>query len=319
VNLYSSLVKAAAAGFVLTLAALAPMLPVYQLELITQMLIYAIFAMSLDILAGYSGLPSLGHAAYFGLAAYATAILWLRLSVPFALAAPAGVAASVIAAALFNLLALRTSRGYYLMITLAFSQLLWSLAVSWTELTGGDNGLPGLERPGVAWFPLSLTPAVGFFYLTLLVFVISTIALWVLVRSPVGYAFKGVRENEGRMRALGYDVWKYKYFASLVAALFAGIAGELFLYLNGFVSPSALSVTASAQVLMMVLVGAAGTMFGPILGAVVFMLLQYVVSSYTERWLFVIGFIYLLIALYAPRGVLTLVADRVRRRARRVA
>jgi branched-chain amino acid transport system permease protein len=295
------------------------MLSVYQLELITQMLIYAVFAMSLDILVGYSGLPSLGHAAYFGLAAYATAILSLRLSLPFALAAPAGVAASVIAAALFNLLALRTSRGYYLMITLAFSQLLWSLAVSWTELTGGDNGLPGLERPSVEWFPLSLTSAAGFFYLTLLIFVVSTIALWVLVRSPVGYALKGVRENEGRMRALGYDVWKYKYFASLVAALFAGIAGELFLYLNGFVSPSALSVTASAQVLMMVLVGAAGTLFGPILGAVVFVLLQYVMSSYTERWLFVIGFIYVLIALYAPHGVLTLVADRVRRRATRVA
>jgi len=128
-----------------------------------------------------------------------------------------------------------------------------------------------------------------------------------------------VRENEGRMRALGYDVWKYKYFASLVAALFAAIAGELFLYLNGFVSPSALSVTVSAQVLMMVLVGAAGTLFGPILGAVMFVLLQYVVSSYTQRWLFVIGFIYVIIALYAPQGVLAFLAERLRRRTRRAA
>jgi branched-chain amino acid transport system permease protein len=309
----SAIGRVAAAAVILALAAAAPALSAYQLDLLTQMLIYAIFAMSLDILLGYTGLPSLGHAAYFGLAAYATAIISLRFSASFALAAPAGVAASLIAAALFNLLALRTSRGYYLMITLALSQLLWSLAVSWTELTGGDNGLPGVERPS------AITSAAGFFYLTLLVFVVSTFALSVLVRSPVGYALKGVRENEGRMLALGYDVWKYKYFASLVAALFAAVAGELFLYLNGFVSPSALSVTASAQVLMMVLVGAAGTLFGPILGAVVFVLLQYVVSSYTQRWLFVIGFIYVIIALYAPQGALAFLVERLRRRTRRAA
>jgi branched-chain amino acid transport system permease protein len=309
----SAIGRVAAAAVILALAAAAPALSAYQLDLLTQMLIYAIFAMSLDILLGYTGLPSLGHAAYFGLAAYATAIISLRFSVSFVLAAPAGVAASLIAAALFNLLALRTSRGYYLMITLALSQLLWSLAVSWTELTGGDNGLPGVERPS------AITSAAGFFYLTLLVFVVSTFALSVLVRSPVGYALKGVRENEGRMLALGYDVWKYKYFASLVAALFAAVAGELFLYLNGFVSPSALSVTASAQVLMMVLVGAAGTLFGPILGAVVFVLLQYVVSSYTQRWLFVIGFIYVIIALYAPQGALAFLVERLRRRTRRAA
>src|SRR6516164_5164497 len=303
----SSVGRIVAIGLVFLLAVVVPTLSVYQIELITQMLIYAIFAMSLDILLGYTGLPSLGHAAYFGLAAYVTAIISLRLSVPFALAAPAGVAASVIAAALFNLLALRTSRGYYLMITLALSQLLWSLAVSWTELTGGDNGLPGLERPG------AIASAAGFFYVTLTVFIVSTLALSVLVRSPVGYALKGVRENEGRMRALGYDVWKYKYFASLVAALFAAIAGELFLYLNGFVSPSALSVTVSAQVLMMVLVGAAGTLFGPVLGAVLFVLLQYVVSSYTERWLFVIGLIYVVIALYAPRGAFAFLSASLRR------
>jgi branched-chain amino acid transport system permease protein len=307
-----------AIGLVLLFAAVVPALSVYQIELVTQMLIYAIFAMSLDILLGYTGLPSLGHAAYFGLAAYATAILSLRLHVPFALAAPAGIAVSVVAAALFNLFALRTARGYYLMITLALSQLLWSLAVSWTELTGGDNGLPGLERPRLPWFPSLLASAGGFFYLTLFVFVVSTVALWVLVRSPVGYALKGVRENEARMRALGYAVWQYKYFASIVAAFFAGVAGELFVYLNGLVSPSALSVTVSAQVLIMVLVGAAGTLFGPMLGAVVFVLLQYVVSTYTERWLFVIGIMYLVIALYAPQGALTFLWAWLRRRTRSV-
>jgi branched-chain amino acid transport system permease protein len=168
------------------------------------------------------------------------------------------------------------------------------------------------------WFPSLFASAGGFFYLTLFVFLVSTIALWVFVRSPVGYALKGVRENEARMRALGYAVWHYKYFASIVAAFFAGVAGELFVYLNGFVSPSALSVTVSAQVLIMVLVGAAGTLFGPMLGAVLFVLLQYVVSSYTERWLFVIGIMYLVIALYAPQGALTFLWAWLRRRTRSV-
>src|SRR5262249_18663825 len=149
----SLLGRLVAIGLVLLLAVVVPTLSVYQIELVTQMLIYAIFAMSLDILLGYTGLPSLGHAAYFGLAAYATAILSLRFIVSFWLAAPAGIAVSVVAAALFNLLALRTARGYYLMITLALSQLLWSLAVSWTELTGGDNGLPGLGRARFPWVP----------------------------------------------------------------------------------------------------------------------------------------------------------------------
>jgi branched-chain amino acid transport system permease protein len=301
--------RAAAAGLAL-LALIAPALSGYQLELLTQMLIYAIFAMSLDILLGYTGLPSLGHAAYFGLAAYATAILSLRFALPFAVAMPAGIVASALAAALFNLLALRTSRGYYLMITLALSQLLWSLAVSWTELTGGDNGLPGLERPK---FVALLASPIGYFYLSLAVFAVCAVALSVFVRSPVGYALLGVRENEGRMRTLGYAVWQYKYFSTLVAAFFAGVAGELFVYLDGFVSPSALSVTLSAQVLMMVLVGAAGTLFGPVLGAVLFVLLQYVVSSYTERWLFVIGLIYVVIALYAPRGAFAFLSARLRR------
>jgi branched-chain amino acid transport system permease protein len=248
------------------------------------------------------------------LAAYIAAIVSLRLSQPFAIAAPAGLLATVLAAALFNLLALRTAKAYYLMITLAFSQVLWSLAVSWTDLTGGDNGLPGVRRPELGrllpWSPATTT---GYFYFVLIVFVVSTLAMYVFVCSPVGLALKGVRENENRMKALGYNVWSYKYFVSLVSAFFAGLAGELFMYLHSFISPSALSVTVSAQVLMMILVGAAGTLFGSVLGATLFVLLQYVLSTYTERWLFVIGLIYVLVALYAPQGALHLAIERLRR------
>jgi branched-chain amino acid transport system permease protein len=304
---------AALASICVAIAALlGAILSPYDTGLLTQMLIYGIFAMSLDLLLGYTGMPSLGHAAYFGLSAYAAAILTLKFGWGFAAAAPAGLLAAVVAAALFHLLALRTAHSYYLMITLAFSQVLWSLAVSWTDLTGGDNGLPGVKRPDFcAWIPWSLAGTRGFFYFVLLVFAIAAFALYVFVNSPFGYALRGIRDNEMRMRALGYNVWAYKFTVAMVAAFFAGIAGELYMYLNSFISPSSLSVTVSAQVLMMILVGAAGTLFGPVLGAGVFVLLQYVLSTYTDRWLFVIGLIYVLVALYAPQGAFGLIRDRV--------
>ncbi len=300
-----------ALAFILIVGALGNFLSPYDTGLLTQMLIYGVFAMSLDVLHGYTGMPSLGHAAYFGLGAYVSAICSLKLGWPFGMAAPAGIVAAAVAAALFHLLALRTSKSYYLMITLAFSQVLWSVAVSWTELTGGDNGLPGVRRPNLgSWFPWTFASTHNYFYFVLAIFVVSALALYVFVKSPFGYALRGIRENEMRMRALGYNVWAYKYVASIVSASFAAVAGEMYMYLNSFVSPSSLSVTVSAQVLMMILVGAAGTLFGPVLGAGVFVILQYVLSTYTDRWLFVIGLIYVGIALYAPQGALVFIRDK---------
>jgi branched-chain amino acid transport system permease protein len=296
-------------GLLALLFAAAAFLPAYQTELVTQMLIYAIFAMSLDLLVGYTGLPSLGHSAYFGLAAYAAALLALKLALPFWLAAALGLACAVIGAFLFNLLALRTARAYYLMITLALSQVLWSLAVSWTDVTGGDNGLPGIARPVLG---IRLDGAGAYLVFVAVVFALSTAALWTLVRSPFGYALRGIRENEERMKALGYDVWRYKVVVSMVAAFFAGVAGILFLSLNSFVGPQALSIALSAQVLLMVLVGAAGTLFGSIFGAAAFVLLQNVVSSWTERWLFVVGAVYVLFALFAPAGALVWMREVLR-------
>ncbi|HEX4195281.1 MAG TPA: branched-chain amino acid ABC transporter permease, partial [Stellaceae bacterium] len=154
-----------AIAFVLIAAAIGGVIPSYDTGLLTQMLIYSIFAMSLDLLHGYTGMPSLGHAAYFGLAAYVTAICTMTLGWDFAAAGLAGIAASALAAALFHLLALRTSHSYYLMITLAFSQVLWSLAVSWTDVTGGDNGIPGISRPHIGAWSFGSTDAYFYFVL----------------------------------------------------------------------------------------------------------------------------------------------------------
>lgn len=294
----------AIAAVAAAMAVLGNLVPPYDAELLSQVLIYGIFAMSLDLLLGYTGLPSLGHAAYFGVAAYGMAILTLQASLGVGLAALLGLAAAVIAAAVFNLLALRTAAAYYLMITLAFAEVLYSLAQSWTALTGGENGLSG------AWRPAFALSSRGYFDFVLVVFALVASLLALFVASPVGYALRGIRENEHRMRALGYPVWRYKYLVSVVAALFAGIAGELYLGLANFIGPSVLSITLSAQVLMMILVGAAGTLFGPVIGAAAFVFLQYVLSSYTERWLFVVGLIYVFVALYAPKGVLLFALDR---------
>jgi branched-chain amino acid transport system permease protein len=288
-------------------ACAAPVLPSYHAELVSQMLIYAIFAMSLDLLVGYTGLPSLGHAAYFGCAAYAAALVTLKGGAPFWVAIPVGLVVTVMVAAVFNLLALRTARAYYLMITLALSQVLWSLAVAWTDFTGGDNGLPGVVRPTIG---VPLASNGQYLWFVLGAFVLSVSAMHVLVRSPFGLALTGIRENEDRMRALGYATWRYKFLVSLAAAFFAGVAGILFMYQNSFVSPATLTVALSAQVLLMVLVGAAGTLFGSIIGAIAFVLLQYTVSSWTERWLFVVGAVYVTIALFAPRGALQWWRDR---------
>lgn len=283
---------------------LARVQPSYYTSLLTLALIYAIFAMSLDLLLGYTGLPSLGHAAYFGTAAYGLALVVNRLDISFASAIPIGLVVTIVTAALFNLLALRTVQAYYLMITLALAQVLWGLAVSWRAVTGGDDGMALPRQPGFwGWVGLEVDSDFGYFLVVFSIFLACLAAMRIFVASPFGYALQGIRENESRMRALGYNVWAYKYGVSLIAAFFAGIAGECFTFLHGFISPETLSIELSAQVLLMVLVGAAGTLWGPIFGALLIVILENVVSTYTERWLFVIGAIYAVIAMYAPTGL----------------
>jgi branched-chain amino acid transport system permease protein len=289
---------------VAALIAVARFSPSYYTGLLTLALIYAVFAMSLDLLLGYTGLPSLGHAAYFGAAAYVAALVVNKLGLPFAAAVPAGLAAAVAVAAAFNLLALRTVQGYYLMITLALAQVLWSLAVSWRSITNGDDGMALPRRPDFgAWFGVNLTGDFAYFLVVLAVFLACLGAMRVIVASPFGYALQGIRENESRMRALGYNVWAYKYAVSMLAGLFGGIAGELYAFLHSFVSPAVLGIELSASVLLMVLVGAAGTLWGPMFGAALIVVLQNIVSTYTDRWLFVVGAIYFLVAMMAPRGL----------------
>ena len=275
----------------------------YYLGLLTKILILALMAMSLDLLLGYTGLPTLGHAAFFGVAAYTVGLLTVKTGVNPWLAMLAGLVMASLVGAVFGALALRTRGTYFFMITLALAQTLWSIAFGWRTMTGGDEGLPSVPRPVVP-LPWSLDHSLPFYYLVVLVVGLATILLFCIVHSPFGYALRGIRESESRMLALGYNVWQYKYSAFILAAFFAGLAGCLYAFYNRFVSPEYLHFLRSAEVLLMVILGGAGSLVGPAIGAAVIVILENVISNYTQRWIFVLGIIFVAVTLFAPRGLL---------------
>jgi branched-chain amino acid transport system permease protein len=302
-----------AAGIVVLalLLALPQMMRPYYVGLVTKMVIFALFAMSLDLLLGYTGLASLGHAAFFGVAAYAVALLVLRAGVGSWIAFPAAVAASTVTGALIALLALRARGSYFLMITFALAQVVWSVAFGWRSFTNGDDGMPGVRRPNFGW---SLDSTQSYYYFVLAVVGLAALLLLAIVKSPFGRALRGIRESETRMQALGYDVWRYRFVAFVLAAGFAGLAGALYAYFNRFVGPEYLHVIQSAEALIMVILGGAGTLLGPAIGAALIVFLEDYVSSMTEHWLLVLGIIYVLVTLFAPRGLVGLVVDYRQRR-----
>ncbi len=305
---YSRWIFMALIAGVILLLVLPKILAPYYLGLAVKMMIFALFAMSLDLLIGFTGMASLGHAAYFGLSAYATGLLALKLGWNVWLALPAGLIMSGLAAVLFGLLALRTRGSYFLMITLALSQLMWGIAFGWRSLTGGDDGLPNVPRPDLG-IGLSMADGVNFYYFVLLIAAIAAVLMVRIVASPFGYALRGIRESETRMLALGYNVWLYKFSIFVMAALFAGLAGVLYVYYNRFVSPDYIHVARSAEVLLMVILGGAGTLIGPAFGAAIIVLFENLISAYTERWVMLMGFIYLIVALFAPNGIAGLIRD----------
>jgi branched-chain amino acid transport system permease protein len=292
---------AAALVAVALLLVAAPALPSYYLGLLTKALILGIFAMSLNVLLGYTGLGSFGHALYFGIGAYTVGLLALKVVAGFWIDTLAALFVSAVVALTLAPLTLRARGSYFAMITLALAQVAWGVAFGWRSLTGGDDGLPGVGRPVIAG--VALTSETSFFYLVAVVFALTTLGVGVLVESPFGKALSGIKESEIRMEVLGYDVWTYQYAASVVAGVLAGLAGALFVYYNGYVSPVYLSVVFSAQALFMVVLGGTGTLLGPAIGAVIIVLLENLISVFTERWLLVLGVVYMLVTLFAPRGV----------------
>jgi len=289
--------------FVFLLLVAPPFLSSFLLTLVTQALIYAIVAMSLDIILGYTGLASLGHAAYFGLGAYSVGILATRYGAGFGITLPTGVFLALVVAAIFGLVALRATGVYFLMITLALGMVVWGLAHRWVTMTQGDNGISAIPRPDLG-LPWSLARSIPFYYFALAGFLIAFWILRTIVRSPFGQTLVGIRESESRMRTLGYNVWLHKYIGFVIAGGFAGFAGVLWAYYNGFVSPVDLQLATSVEVLLMVALGGRATLIGPALGAAIIVFLKNLVSVYTHRWLLILGAVYILTIVYAPEGIL---------------
>jgi len=303
----------AVAGVLLGLALIAPFTDAFVILLITRALILAILAMSLDILLGFTGLPSLGQAAYLGIGAYLTAILATKfnfgLGWSFWVVALLGILLAAATAAFFGLFAVRASGVYFLMITLALGQCVWGLAYRWNSMTGGDNGINLPRRPA---FGIQLSSDVTYFYVVFGFFVLSLLMLYVLVKSPFGRSLEGIREREVRMRTLGYNTWLHKYLAFIIAGGFGGLAGVLWAHANGHVSPEDVVLTTSVDALLMVVLGGPGTLVGGAIGAAVVLFLREYLSTLVAWWQYVLGAVYILTILYLPDGLMGM-ARRLRR------
>ena len=306
--------RAAAIAVAVLLFGLPPLLSSYMLSLLTQALVWAMLAMSLDLLLGYTGLSSLGHAAYLALGSYSVGVLATRYGASFWVTLAVGIALAALGAAIVGLVALRATGVYFLMITLALGMVVWGLAHRWVSMTQGDNGIAGVPRPrGLPW---GFTETLPFYYLVLVAFVLSFAVLWTVVHSPFGKTLVGIRESESRMRTLGYNVWLHKYIGFVIAGAAGGYAGVFWAYYNGFVSPADAELATSVEILLMVALGGRGTLFGPTLGAAIIVLMKNLVSVYTHRWLLILGAIYIGTIVYAPEGILGLLRHWLRARRR---
>ena len=273
---------------------------IYYVNIASQVLLYAVFALGLNVLVGYAGLVSLGHAGLFGVAAYVVAYL-LAAGHGDVFAILTALAAGLAVTAGFAALALRATGISFIMITLALGEIIWGLAYRWISITNGDNGISVASRP--APLGLSLGTARGFYDATLIVFLIAVAGAAIFVRSPLGAALCGTRDQPRRMNALGFHVWMIRFWAFMFSGLLTSIAGILFVYYTEFISPQALALTASAEGLLMVISGGAGTLLGPVVGAALVVIVKNVVSAYVERWNFMLGAIFVAIVVLMPEGL----------------
>jgi branched-chain amino acid transport system permease protein len=272
----------------------------YYVNVSSQILFSAIFALGLNVLAGYGGLVSLGHAGLLGIVAYATGYM-LQAGFGHPVAIVTALVIGLASMAVYAVLALRATGIGFIMITLALGEIIWGLAYRWISITNGDNGINLHSRPQP--FGLSLNSPTAFYYATLIVFLISLAAMTIFVRSPLGAALMGTRDQARRMNALGYHVWAIRFWASMFSGLLTAIAGILFAYYNQFISPQALDLTSSAEVLLMVIAGGAGTLLGPIFGAALVVIVKSVVSAYVTRWNMLLGAIFVVIVIFMPEGL----------------
>jgi len=275
----------------------------YWLGIVETAIFWGLFAMSMDLLIGYCGLLTLGHGAFFGVAAYTIGIVITKTGYGTIPAIVFSILVSTGMALLFGLLSSHLKGLIFLMVSIAISQVIWGIAMQMTSLTNGDNGLTGIPKPVFGGETLSVS---GFYYFILIITIVCALLLLLITKSPYGLALKGLKQSESRMRVLGYNVWLYKVLVNTISGIFAGTAGMMYAFYSGFVGIRDVSVVTSAQGLIMVLAGGAGTLVGPIIGAAAIIFAQNLMSSITGRWSMVLGLIYIAVVLLLPNGIIGL-------------
>ena len=245
---------------------------------------------------------SLGHAAFFGVSAYGVGVLATTYGAGFWVCVAGGLLVGTLLSAAFGLILSHVRDVYFLMMTLALGMVLWGLSYRWIPVTGGDNGISDIPSLA-AHSGLPFAGPVALYYVTLLVFFACAGLMALIVRSPFGLTLRGIRENEGRMKSLGFNTWLHCYLSYVIAGAFASVSGVVWAYYNGFVSPTYLDLTASSELFLMVTLGGPATLVGPVLGATAIILLKNVMSAYTARWLLILGIVYIVTILAAPKGV----------------
>ena len=273
----------------------------FYINLASQILIAAIFALSLNLLVGFAGMTSLGHASYLGVAAYISALLTSRYGLSHGSAAVLSIAGTVAMAAFFGIIALRATGLGFLMITLALSQVLWGLAYRMSNVTNGDNGIAGLTRP--APFGISIDSPASFYWFVLIVAAFAFLMMAIFVSSAFGSSLKGVRDQPRRMAALGFNPWLIRWITFIYAGFWGGVSGLLYVYYHKYIHPTSLSTTSSAEALLGVIAGGSGTLGGPVVGAAVVLLIKNYASAYIERWNMLLGLVFLFIVLVMPTGI----------------
>lgn len=279
-------------------------IPSYLIYFVAKILIISILAMGMNLVLGYTGLWSLGQGAFFGTGVYTVAMLNVRYDIDsFWLIALAAILLAAVIAAVLGLVIVHLSEVSFLLVTLAFGQLLFSIAWTWYPVTGGDDGIPGISRPDIG-LPISMWDMTNFYYFVFVIFIICFLAIYRITDSPFGRALVGIRENQPRMKLLGFNTWLYKYTCFVIGGLFSGISGVFYAYLLGIATPGNLGMGTSTMAMLMVIMGGAGTLIGPLIGTALLGILEYVISSYTpERWLLILGIIFIVVARYLRGGV----------------
>lgn len=301
-------------GYAVALVALllAPAaLSTYRLSVLTEILIFGLFAMSLNLLLGYTGLPTLGHSAFFGTGGYVVGLLAKYYQLPLVPSLLLAVVAGIVLALVTGPIVLRTSGAYFLMLTLSLTQVLFGVVWLARDITGGDDGLPGIVTPQLPFLAGRVTTTTNFYYLSLLIIVLALVSMAWVVRSPFGLTLIGIRENEQVIEGLGYPAWLVKFAVYALAGAYAALAGALYTFFKGYVGPGQLSWLVAGEGLVMTIVGGAGTFWGPMVGAAIVLLLRYEVSSFTQRWLLILGVVFIATVVLIPRGVVR-VPERLR-------